>query len=123
MRPLQLFQGTYLLLLLLAGAGLFRMLGLRAGSDLVLLAWLGLIGLAVWGLLATRRAALAAAGLTVGLALTLYQRGAAILPAGSANRLAELGALRRFDLSALGFGLLLLLALWHWWRQGRAARA
>lgn len=122
MRPQQLFQGTYLLLLLLAMAGLFRMLALHAGSDLVLLAWLCLIGLAVWGLLATRQATLAAAGLVGGLLLTLYQRGTSVLPVGGANRVAELAALRRLDLSAIGYGLLLGLTLWRWWRQGRTAQ-
>lgn len=122
MRPQQLFQGTYLLLLLLAIAGLFRMLALHVGSDLVLLAWLGLISLAVWGLLATRRAVLAAVGLTGGLLLTLYQRGAGLLPVASTNRDAELAALRRIDLSAIGYGLLLGLTLWWWWRQRRAAQ-
>lgn len=122
MRPQQLFQGTYLLLLLLAIAGLSRMLALHAGSDLVLLAWLGLIALAVWGLLATRRVRLAAVGLAGGLLLTLYQRGTTLLPVAGANRAAELAALRRIDLSAIGYGLLLALTLWRWWRQGRAAQ-
>lgn len=123
MRPQQLFQGTYLLLLLLAIAGLFRMLALHVGSDLVLLAWIGLIGLAVWGLLATRQTRLAAVGLAAGLALTLYQRGTSVLPVSGANRVAELAALRRIDISVISYGLLLLLTLWRWWRQGRAARA
>lgn len=122
MRPQQLFQGTYLLLLLLAIAGLFRMLALHVGSDLVLLAWLGLIGLAVWGLLATRQAMLAAAGLAGGLLLTVYQRSTTLLPVAGANRAAELAALRRIDLSAIGYALLLGLALWRWWRQRRAAQ-
>jgi hypothetical protein len=123
MRPQQLFQGTSLLLLLLAIAGLYRMLALHAGSDLVLLAWLGLIGLAVWGLLANQRALVAAAGLALGLALTFYQRGTGHLPVSGANRAAELAALRRIDLSAVGYGLLLLFSLWRWWRQGRAAQS
>lgn len=122
MRPQQLFEGTYRLLLLLAIAGLFRMLALHAGSDLVLLAWLGLIGVAVWGLLSTGRLPFAAAGLSAGLILTLYQRGSSVVPAGSANRMAELAALRRIDLSVVGYGLLLALTLWRWWRQRRAAQ-
>jgi hypothetical protein len=123
MRPQQLFQGTYLLLLLLATAGLYRMLAFHLGSDLVLGAWLGLIALAVWGLMATRRAWLAAAGLLIGLTLTLYQRGTSAIPAGGANRVAELAALRRLDLSIVGHGVLLLFTFWGWWRQGRTARA
>lgn len=69
---LQLFKGTYGVLLFLAIIGLFLMLRRQAGDGLALLLWLGLIAIAAIGLVANESDAMALVGVVLGLISTGY---------------------------------------------------
>ncbi len=71
---LQLFKGSYAILLALAIVGLYVMLG-RSGGDInTFFLWITLIVAANIGLVATQREVLAVGGTALGLVSTLYLR-------------------------------------------------
>lgn len=71
---LQLFQGSYAILLGLAMVGLFIMLGRQGGDFSTFLLWISLIVAANIGLIATQREVFAVGGTALGLASTFYLR-------------------------------------------------
>lgn len=71
---LQLFKGTYGILMLFAVVGLFLMLRRQGGDVNSLLLWVGLVILAAGGLVATGSDLTALGGAGVGLLSTLYLR-------------------------------------------------
>lgn len=113
---LQLFKGTYAILLCLAMAGLFLMLHRGAGDGFALLAWLGLVVLACGGLVATDSDLVAVVGGVVGLLASAYLEFGGALPASGA--FAASGGRWRLEVT-LGFFLLLVIALTVIWRARR----
>jgi len=71
---LQLFKGSYAILLALAMVGLFIMLGRNGGDINTFLLWISLIVAANLGLIVTQREILALGGTVIGLASTFYLR-------------------------------------------------
>lgn len=119
MMRLQLFKGTYAVLILLAVPGLFLMLRRQAGDGYSLSLWLGLVALAAGGLVATGSEGLAFGGAAAGLLTTLYLRltmasGAGATAYGSGGQL-------RIDL-ALGAYVIFCIALTVIWGARRRAR-
>lgn len=113
---LQLFKGTYAILLFLAMAGLLLMLRRGAGDAFSLVAWLGLIVLACAGLVANDSDLVAVGGGVLGLVASTYLEFSGALPATSA--MAASGGRWRVEVS-LGFFLLLVIALIVIWRSRR----
>lgn len=113
---LQLFKGTYAILLFLAMAGLFLMLRRGAGDAFALLAWLGLVVLACGGLVATDSDLVAVVGGVLGLVASVYLEFGGALPAN--GDFAATGGRWRVEVS-LGFFLLLVIALTVIWRARR----
>lgn len=116
---IQLFKGTYGVLLCFAMAGLFLMLLRQTGSGYAFLAWLGLIVVATGGLVATGSDLVGVGGVLIGLCGSLYLKwygaGAAV---GALNTEAAAVTPLRIDLS-LGAYVLMAIALVTIWLTRR----
>lgn len=116
---LQLFKGTYGILMLFAVIGLFLMLRRQGGDANSLLLWLGLVILAAGGLVATRSDLTAFVGAGVGLLSTLYLRLAGLPSLGGEG--VSSAAKTQVEL-ALGAYLLIAITLAVIWGARRRSR-
>lgn len=103
---LQLFKGTYGVLMVLAMAGLFIMLRRQTGSGFALALWLILILLATAGLVATQNEGFATGATGVGLLYTLYLRLGGLAHAVSYARLNLVAGFYALLTVGLGYNLL-----------------
>lgn len=102
---LQLFKGTYGVLMVLAMAGLFMMLRAQRGSTFALMLWLILILLAAVGLVATRNDWFATGAAGLGLLSTLYLRQGVVSHGEPSGRYTLVAAYYVLLAAGLGYNL------------------